>query len=207
MKESLVSIQNLSIYIGLKPIFKNISFQLFKRETVILSGENGTGKSTLLKSIFQSGEKKEFLWSAKQKEVRLSYLGHEVGLYSSLSLMDNLNYFSGILNHPINKDNLNKLIKNFGLEKRLYDPIHTFSEGMKRKSGILRALLVDPELLLLDEPFNGLDARSTEIFLDEIREIKKNTTILIVSHDLDRLLKIIDRHLSLENSKILEKNV
>jgi heme exporter protein A len=207
MKESLVSIQNLSIYIGLKPIFKNISFQLFKRETVILSGENGTGKSTLLKSIFQSGEKKEFLWSAKQKEVRLSYLGHEVGLYSSLSLMDNLNYFSGILNHPINKDNLNKLIKNFGLEKRLYDPIHTFSEGMKRKSGILRALLVDPELLLLDEPFNGLDARSTEIFLDEIREIKKNTTILIVSHDVDRLLKIIDRHLSLENSKILEKNV
>ncbi len=174
---------------------------------MILSGENGTGKSTLLKSIFQSGEKKEFLWSAKQKEVRLSYLGHEVGLYSSLSLMDNLNYFSGILNHPINKDNLNKLIKNFGLEKRLYDPIHTFSEGMKRKSGILRALLVDPELLLLDEPFNGLDARSTEIFLDEIREIKKNTTILIVSHDVDRLLKIIDRHLSLENSKILEKNV
>jgi heme exporter protein A len=207
MKESLVSIQNLSIYIGLKPIFKNISFQLFRREAVILSGENGTGKSTLLKSIFQSGEKKEFLWSAKQKEVRLSYLGHEVGLYSSLSLMDNLNYFSGILNHPINKDNLNKLIKNFGLEKKLYDPIHTFSEGMKRKSGILRALLVDPELLLLDEPFNGLDVRSLEIFLDEIREIKKNTTILIVSHDVDRLLKIIDRHLSLENSKISEKNV
>ena len=180
---------------------------MFKRETVILSGENGTGKSTLLKSIFQSGQKKEFLWSPKQKEVRLSYLGHEVGLYSSLSLMDNLNYFSGILNHPVNKDNLNKLIKNFGLERRLYDPIHTYSEGMKRKSGILRALLVDPELLLLDEPFNGLDARSSEIFLDEIREIKKNTSILIVSHDVDRLLKIIDRHLSLENSKILEKNV
>jgi heme exporter protein A len=207
MKESLVSIQNLSIYIGLKPIFKNISFQLFKKETVILTGENGTGKSTLLKAIFQSGEKKEFFWSPKQKEVRISYLGHEVGLYSSLTLMDNLNYFSGILKHHTNKDYLNKLIKNFGLEKRLYDPIHTFSEGMKRKSGILRALLVDPELLLLDEPFNGLDSRSSEIFLDEINEIKKNTSILIVSHDLFRLEKIIDRQLSLENSKIMEINV
>jgi len=207
MKESLVSIQNLSIYIGLKPIFKDISFQLFKKETVILSGENGTGKSTLLKAIFQSGEKKEFLWSSQQKAVRLSYLGHELGLYSSLSLMDNLNYFSGILKHSFNKDNLNKLIKSFGLEKRLYDPIYTFSEGMKRKSGILRALLVDPELLLLDEPFNGLDAKSSEIFLDEIREIKNSTSILIVSHDLIRLQKIIDRHLSLENSKLKEKNV
>ncbi len=207
MKESLVSIQSLSIYIGLKPIFKNISFHLYRRETVLLSRENGTGKSTLLKSIFQSGDKKEFLWSPQEKEVRLSYLGHELGLYSSLSLMDNLIYFSGIVNSPIDKNKLNKLIKNFGLERRAYDPVHTFSEGMKRKSGILRSFLVDPELLLLDEPFNGLDGKSSEILLEQISEIKKNTSIVIVSHEVSKLQRIIDRQLVLEKSKILEKNV
>lgn len=181
-----------------------MSITLYREESVLLTGENGSGKSTFLKSIFGSQSKKEFHWTPPNERELVSYLGHELGLYSSLTLEENLEYFSKIIKNPLSKEKIISHTEKFGLGKRLKDPIFTFSEGMKRKAGIIRALLVDAELLLMDEPFNGLDSNSVEILYDLLHEIKKSTSLLIVSHDYQKIKLFVNRHIHIKNGKIEE---
>ena len=206
MKESLVTIDNLTITIGLKTVFKSMSFSIYGGDSVLLTGENGSGKSTLLKAIFSGQDKKQIQWNKKGERDRVSYLGHELGLYTSLTLEENLEYFSRISKKPISKSKLIGITEKFGLGKRVRDPVHTYSEGMKRKAGIIRALLVDAELLLMDEPFNGLDSNSVDILSALLKDIGKSTTFIIVSHEIQKIKSIVNRHLHIEHGKISEIN-
>jgi heme exporter protein A len=206
MKESLVRIDNLTLSIGLKTILKNMSITLYREEVVLLTGENGSGKSTFLKSIFGSQTKKEFHWTPPKEREMVSYLGHELGLYSSLTLEENLEFFSKVIKKPLSREKIKSHTERFGLGKRLKDPIFTFSEGMKRKAGIIRALLVNAELLLMDEPLNGLDSNSVEIFYELLNEMKKSTSLVIVSHDFQKIKSIVNRHIHIKNGKIEEIN-
>jgi heme exporter protein A len=206
MKESLVTIDNLTITIGLKTVFKSMSFSIYEGESVLLTGENGSGKSTLLKAIFGGQDKKQIHWNKKSERDRVSYLGHELGLYTSLTLEENLEYFSRISKKPISKTKLIGITERFGLEKRVKDPVHTYSEGMKRKAGVIRALLVDAELLLMDEPFNGLDSNSVGILFNLLMEVGKSTTFIIVSHDAQNIKSIVNRHLHIQHGRISEIN-
>ncbi|HMV46077.1 MAG TPA: ATP-binding cassette domain-containing protein [Leptospiraceae bacterium] len=205
MKTSILSCKNLSYTIGYKKIFKSISFEIFASEFTLLTGENGSGKSSLLKLILQSSKRKEFQWNDNfnSKNINpISYLGHENGLYSSLTLRENLNFFNRILKNPMPESDLNILLERLNLIKRLDDPISTFSEGMKKKSGIIRALLARPLLLLLDEPLNGLDVNSAEAFLNILKTDFKDSAILLVSHEIDKLSKLVKNRLHIYNGEI-----
>jgi heme exporter protein A len=204
MKESLVTIDNLTITIGLKTVFKSMSFAIYSGDSVLLTGENGSGKSTLLKALFGGKDKKQIQWNKKSERDRVSFLGHELGLYTSLTLEENLEYFSSISKKPILKSKLNGLTERFGLEKRVKDPVHTFSEGMKRKAGIIRALLMNAELLLMDEPFNGLDSNSVGILFSLLMEFKNSTTFIIVTHDIQKIKSVVNRHLHIDHGRISE---
>ncbi len=204
MKESLVTIDNLTITIGLKTVFKSMSFAIYSGDSVLLTGENGSGKSTLLKALFGGQDKKQIQWNKKSERDRVSFLGHELGLYTSLTLEENLEYFSSISKKPILKSKLNGLTERFGLEKRVKDPVHTFSEGMKRKAGIIRALLMNAELLLMDEPFNGLDSNSVGILFSLLMEFKNSTTFIIVTHDIQKIKSVVNRHLHIDHGRISE---
>jgi|JI10StandDraft_1071094.scaffolds.fasta_scaffold40890_2 heme exporter protein A len=197
MNTSILSCKNLSYTIGYKKIFKNISFEIFASDFTLLTGENGSGKTSLLKLILQSSRKKEFSWDenllADKERNLISYLGHENGLYSSLSLRENLTFFNRILKHPMPESRINTLLDLFHLTKRLEDPVSTFSEGMKKKSGIIRALLVRPALLLLDEPLNGLDIESTQAFLKVLNTEFADTSILLVAHEIDKISPFVKR--------------
>jgi len=206
MKESLVTIDNLTITIGLKTVFKSMSFSIYGGESVLLTGENGSGKSTLFKAIFSGQDKKQIHWNKKSERDRVSYLGHELGLYTSLTLGENLEYFSKISKKPFSKSELIGITERFGLAKRVHDPVHTYSEGMKRKAGIIRALMVGAELLLLDEPFNGLDSNSVGILLNLLLELRKSTTYIIVSHETQKIKSIVNRHLHIQNGRISDIN-
>jgi heme exporter protein A len=199
MNTSILSCKNLSYTIGYKKIFKNISFEIFASDFTLLTGENGSGKTSLLKLILQSTRKKEFTWEKNipDNQNLLAYLGHENGLYSSLSLKENLEFFNRILKKPMPENQLADLVDKFQLTKRLEDPVSTFSEGMKKKSGIIRALLARPVLLLLDEPLNGLDTISTQMFLKLLKAEFESTSILLVAHEIDRISPFVKRRLHL----------
>ena len=206
MNTSILSCKNLSYTIGYKKIFKNISFEIFASDFTLLTGENGSGKTSLLKLILQSSRKKEFSWEenllADKEQNLISYLGHENGLYSSLSLRENLTFFNRILKHPMPESRMNTLLDLFHLTKRLEDPVYTFSEGMKKKSGIIRALLARPALLLLDEPLNGLDVESTQAFLKVLNTEFADTSILLVAHEIDKISPFVKRRLHIYKGEL-----
>ncbi|MCG6169066.1 ABC transporter ATP-binding protein [Leptospira sanjuanensis] len=121
--------------------------------------------------------------SVTQKIPRISYLGHELGLYTSLSLEENLRYFLSIARIEFPKEKVESLLRSFKLWSRREDPIFTFSRGMKQKAALVRALLTGADLILLDEPFTALDRSGLETAIRLLEEHSKNAAVLMVTHD------------------------
>lgn len=207
----ILQCKNLTYSIGYRKILKNISFELKEKECVLLMGENGTGKSTLFKVLSNYNSLKDnFIFHESiiqlirtKKRNLFSYLGHELGLYFSLTLKENLDYFYGVTENGISKSKILELVDRFNLTKRLNDPIHTFSRGMKQKSALIRTFIANPIILLLDEPFTGLDQNSIQILKELISEFKQNNTTFIINHDLEEMKILMDRKFDLKNGEIV----
>lgn len=184
-EQALFVCKDLSYSIGKKRILKQISFALFRGELVLLRGDNGVGKTTLLKAILNHERHKDsfsFIGSESAKP-RISYLGHELGLYTSLSLEENLRYFLSIAKMEYSKDKVGALLKSFQLWARKQDPIFTFSRGMRQKAALVRALLTGGDLILLDEPFTAFDQSGLETAVRVLEEYSLNSAVLLVTHD------------------------
>ncbi|AOP35136.1 ABC transporter ATP-binding protein [Leptospira tipperaryensis] len=184
-EQALLVCKDLSYSIGKKQILKQISFSLFRGELILLRGDNGAGKTTLLRSILNHSHHKEsFSFSELgSKKPQISYLGHELGLYTSLSLEENLRYFLSIAGIEFANEKVEFLLRSFKLWTRREDPIFTFSRGMKQKAALIRALLTGGDLILLDEPFTALDRTGLEIAVRLLEEYSKNSAVLMVTHD------------------------
>ncbi|EMJ91902.1 ABC transporter ATP-binding protein [Leptospira alstonii] len=182
-EQALFVCKDLSYSIGKKRILKQISFSLFRGELALLRGDNGAGKSTLLRAILNHEHHKDFFTFSEPQTPRISYLGHELGLYTSLSLEENLRYFLSIAKTEYPKEKLETLLRSFKLWSRKEDPIFTFSRGMKQKSALVRALLTGGELILLDEPFTALDRSGLETAIRLLEDFSQNSAVLMVTHD------------------------
>lgn len=198
----ILSCKGLNYSIGYKKILKDISIEIFQNEIVLLCGDNGSGKSTLLKLIFHHKFNSGFFQT--DESLRVGYFGHELGLYSSLSLEENLRYFSAISGKKTQDKNLESYLELFNLKKRVKDPVCTFSRGMKQKAGILCAIASSPQLLLLDEPTSGLDEKSRKVFLEFILDFKKNGSVFWVTHETNIENKFKDRTYFLSNGELIK---
>lgn len=112
-----------------------------------------------------------------------------------------MDYFSKLDGLPPDLRKRNLLLEAFRLQKRIWDPIHTFSRGMKQKVAILRALLSSAEVVLFDEPFTGLDAESSKVLSALLNEESKSRLILIVLHSVPKELQC-SKHLQIEKGKV-----
>ncbi|EMY69471.1 ABC transporter ATP-binding protein [Leptospira vanthielii] len=188
MNQTLLETKALTITVGEKVLLREINLSFFKTGIVAVLGENGAGKSTLLKEIYHHSLSSP-KWQWNQGKKKITYLSHELGFYSSLSLEENLDYFSKLDGSISDLSKRNRLLEAFRLQKRIWDPIHTFSRGMKQKVAILRALLSSAEVVLFDEPFTGLDADSSKVLSDLLNEESKSRLILIVLHSIPKELE------------------
>lgn len=213
--ENAVSIRKLSKVYGKAKILKNLDFDLKKGEFAVIFGPNGAGKTTLLKliatlaepssgSIFVSGFN-----AAKEPEKVKSEIGmlsHDSYLYFELTARENLLFFGQMygLEREKLKERVSWLLKEVGLEKRADERAGTFSRGMKQRLSIARALIHEPSLLLLDEPYTGLDPGASESFekLLSSPTFEKSSKIM-VSHDLERGFTLCDRVLILKKGKFV----
>ncbi|TGK34598.1 ABC transporter ATP-binding protein [Leptospira gomenensis] len=185
-EHALLVCKDLSYSIGKKKILKQVSFSLFRGDLVLLRGENGVGKTTLLRVILNhESQKNRFTFgsSVDSRKPKIAYLGHELGLYTSLSLEENLRYFLSISGVPTSQISAEPLLRSFRLWTRRQDPIFTFSRGMKQKAALIRAILTGGDLILLDEPFTALDRSGLETAIHLLSEYSQNSAILIVTHD------------------------
>ena len=192
-------------------ILREITLSIPAGQFVALLGANGTGKSTLLKVIStlippSSGELKLFGKKAMATSVelrrRIGLIGHQSMLYRDLSARENLEFFASLYGLADPTRAACRMIEMIGLGGRAADPVRNFSRGMIQRVAIARALLHDPELLLADEPFDGLDAPSIdslEQMLTSLNEAGK--TIIMVNHDIAQSLRIADRAIVLRGGR------
>lgn len=212
----MLEIKNVSKSYGSKKALDNVSFKVKKGKIFGFIGENGAGKTTLIKSIvgihdFDSGDIlidgisiKEDPTSCKKK---MAYVPDNPDIYPNLRGIDYLNFISDM--YEVSEEERNTLIKKYAdkflLTSALGDVISSYSHGMKQKLVIISALIHKPSLIILDEPFVGLDPKSTKDVKDIMKELcKENVTFFFSSHVLEVVEKLCDEVAIIKDGKILE---
>ena len=208
-----VELLDLSKSIDDRVILRNLSLTIEAGQFLAVLGANGTGKSTLLKILStlippSTGELRLFGRRASGGSVPLrrniGLVGHQSMLYRDLSAAENLQFFATLYGvaDPIGR--ARRMLDMIGLSERASEPVKNFSRGMVQRVAIARALLHDPALLLADEPFDGLDAPSSESLeklLGQLSEAGK--TIVMVNHDIEQSLEIADHAIVLRGGRIV----
>jgi ABC-2 type transport system ATP-binding protein len=179
-----------------------------------LLGPNGAGKSTLLSIVAtlltpSAGTVRYGEHTAQQAgpdlRARIGLLGHDLYLYPELSARENLTFFAQLYDVADVAGRVSRALQRASLVERADDPVFGYSRGMRQRLALERALLHDPRLLLLDEPFTGLDDASTHALLDRLREFRAEGRIVVLAtHDLDVADGIVDRVGILRNGRLLE---
>jgi ABC-2 type transport system ATP-binding protein len=211
----ILEVKNLSKSFGGREILKDVSFSLDKGDILGFIGPNGAGKSTTIKCILGLNSltkgtviidghdiTKEF----SKAMVKVGAIVENPDLYMYLSGKQNLrliaNYYDGV-----NGDKIKEVVKLVGLENRINDKVSKYSLGMKQRLGIAAALLNDPDLLILDEPTNGLDPEGIRDLRNLLKKLAKdkNIGILISSHNLAELESFCSSYCIIQNGKIISQ--
>ncbi len=203
--ETILSLKNLDKKFGSVHAVNNLSFDIQKGNVYGILGPNGSGKSTTLGIILNvvnktSGEFSWFNGSVATHDAlkKVGAIIESPNFYPSMSAFENLRLVCKI--KEISTTKIDEKLKLVGLLKRKNSKFKTFSLGMKQRLAIASALLNDPEILILDEPTNGLDPQGIHQIREIIQEIANNgTTILLASHLLDEVEKVCSHVVVIRN--------
>jgi heme ABC exporter ATP-binding subunit CcmA len=186
---------------------RDVSLQLEEGRFYVLRGENGAGKSTLLRMIAglsapTEGSIRIFGLKTKDALARLGYMAHAPLLYDELSAMENLRFF-GQMYGIDSAAHLEDAIRRVGLDPALARRVGQYSQGMRQRLSLARAIFHRPELLLLDEPFSNVDPESAAQIAKLLGEMRSaGNTILLVTHQLGLLSKMADEFLWLSAGEL-----
>lgn len=214
MERPILKCENLYKNFGKKQILKNVSFELYSGDILGFIGPNGAGKTTTIKLILglqgitQGKVEINGYNIENQFEKAIEKVGAIVenpDLYMYLTGYENLKLISNLYDN-IDKNRIDEVVKLVKLEKRINDKVSKYSLGMRQRLGIAQAILHKPNLLILDEPTNGLDPEG----IKEMRELlinlakKEKMAILISSHNLAELDNLSTKVCIIKNGEIIE---
>jgi heme ABC exporter ATP-binding subunit CcmA len=198
---------------GRRRALSRVTFRCDAGEIVGLLGPNGAGKSTLLSiaaTLIQptSGEVRYGDRTARDGGAalrgRIGLLGHDLYLYPELSAAENLLFFGRTYQLPDVARRVDRALERTGLDARRHDPIADYSRGMRQRLALERALLHDPRLVLLDEPFTGLDDEATRALRERLAGLRASGRIvLLTTHDLETIESLIDRAVMLRGGQVV----
>ncbi|NOG54133.1 MAG: ABC transporter ATP-binding protein [Planctomycetes bacterium] len=204
---------NMTKTIDERLILDRINFTIRPGQYVTLLGANGAGKSTMLRilaSLSQPSRGKLTVFgheltraSSPSLRARIGMIGHQPMLYRELAAVENLTFFGRLYGLPDARTRAMELLEYVGLADRAGDPVKAFSRGMTQRVAIARALMHEPDLLLADEPFAGLDAPSTrmvELMLARLHD--EGRTIILTNHDITQSLRLAEHALVLHGRRI-----
>lgn len=220
MAELIVEVKNVSKAFGDFVVLDDVSLEVNRGENLVIFGKSGTGKSVLLKcmvglltpekgSIYIDGQNVATLNPKELNEMRkkISFLFQSAALYDSMTVRENLE-FPLIRNYHFSKEEVNKKVEKALEAVNLISAIDKMpselSGGMRKRIGLARALITEPELILYDEPTTGLDPITTKGISKLIRDLQKELkmTSISITHDLICAEIIADRAIVLKDGKI-----
>lgn len=212
--DAIIAVEKLSKAFGLLPVLQSLDFSIGRGECVLLIGANGSGKSTLLRLL--SGLSKptagliriggwELPREAMAVRAQIGLVAHRPLLYENLSARENLDFFGKLYGMDADErlERGRELLQAVGLDRWADSSVRTYSRGMKQRLSIARALLHQPEILLLDEPYSGLDQAACDL-LDALLAQAKDAgrTIILSTHQLSRAPAITERAMVLAGGRV-----
>lgn len=211
----MIELKAVTKQYGLNPVLRGVNLSVAEGDFVTLVGPNGAGKSTLMRILAtllkpSGGQATIGGWPIPEQAQRvrrhIGLVSHQALLYGDLTAAENLTYYARLYGLPDREERVLAAIKTVGLSARQNDFVRTFSRGMLQRLTIARATLHNPEVLLLDEPYTGLDQAAVSLLDDLLHEQHElGRTILMITHDLVHGLNICDRIAILSRGKIVHE--
>ena len=202
-EDYVIAVRGLTKRFGYKKALNQVNLGVKKGEFLALFGPNGAGKTTLIRILSSlmrptSGDVSVAGYDSRSEgeDLRriIGVISHNTFLYDNLTASENLKFFGRMYDVQDLKERIEEVLEMVGLRDRINDRVQTFSRGMQQRLSVARAILHQPDILLLDEPFVGLDQNGLEALkgiLEGFREGRK--TAVMTSHNLERGLEMSSR--------------
>lgn len=190
-----------------------VTLAVQRGEFVALFGRNGAGKTTFLKvaaTLMRATHGKLAIEGVDIREEperarrRIGFLSHNTFLYKELNPVENLRFFGRLYGIAGLEDRIHSLLQRVGLDRRKNDPVRSFSRGLHQRLGLARVMLHDPSLILLDEPYTGLDANAADMLnrvLDEA--VAAGRTVILTTHDFEQGVRAATRAVIIDRGKVV----
>ncbi len=222
--EPVIRINNLQKHFGPKEVLKDVSLELKKQENLVVLGKSGTGKSVLIKCIVRllradSGQIEVFgqevnsLDKPKLDEIRkkIGFLFQSAALYDSMTVRENLEFPLRRIQKGLSEQEIDEKVRNalenVGLVEAIDKMPSELSGGMRKRIGLARTIIVDPEIILYDEPTTGLDpvtSNEISILINEIQQKYKASSI-VITHDMECVRTVADRIIMLKEGQVYKE--
>lgn len=210
----MISVDSLSRRYGNTLAVDNVSFEIGANEVVGLLGHNGAGKTTIMRmlsgylepstgSVTVAGV--DLAEGARQVQTTLGYLPEHLPIYPEMLVADYLDYVATLKGIPRRERPLalQEAIAATALGERALDPIHQLSRGLRQRVGVAQAILGQPQLLILDEPTNGLDPGQTSQMRDLLRRLARRATVILSTHIMQEVEAVCDRVLVMAAGRLM----
>ena len=172
---------------GEKRVLRGIDLALPRGGFLVVTGPNGSGKTTLLRICTGLAQPTEGTIERSVTRGQVGYLGHEPLVYRELTALEDLELYGRLYRVPERRERIGMLLERFDLWDARNERTSSFSRGMLQRLALCRVLLHEPQLVLLDEPFAGLDSEGSELLDRELAARRGTVTFLVATHEPERL--------------------
>jgi phospholipid/cholesterol/gamma-HCH transport system ATP-binding protein len=222
--EPVIEINNLKKSFGSQEVLKNVSLKLFNGENLVVIGKSGTGKSVLIKcivgllgtdggtiNVFEKNVPELDRRELSELRLKIGFLFQSGALYDSMSVKQNLEFPLRRVKQKLSEkeiaDKVNEVLENVGLADALNKMPSQLSGGMRKRISLARTIVVDPMIILYDEPTTGLDPVTSDEISSLINEVQKKykTSSIIITHDIKCALSTANRIIMLEDGEVYKE--
>ena len=182
---------------GDRRVLRGLDFDVERGAFLSVAGPNGSGKSTLLALLAGLLAPTGGRLDVSPERAEIGFLAHEPLVYLELTALENLELYGRLYRVPERRERVGMLLERYGLWDARHERVSAFSRGMAQRLALCRALLHEPELVLLDEPYSALDAAGAALLDDELRALARERTVVVSTHEPQRVRSLASAELVL----------
>ncbi|MBI2889934.1 MAG: heme ABC exporter ATP-binding protein CcmA [Nitrospirae bacterium] len=215
MASEILHLEGVSKRLGGREVLQQVELSVLEGEAVAVVGHNASGKTTLLNILstlwaIDSGEARAFGLDLKRKarqvRARLGYVTHESQLYAELSVQENLEFAARLYGIRDRAGRIEELLRWFGMDSLRRAPVKDLSAGIRRRVSVLRALIHQPRLLLLDEPFTNLDPAGRRVVEEAVRAVAEVGSVVLTAPSLENVPPFLKKKVFLHRGRVVRED-